>query len=131
MKNYPVRIDYIFNPEWEKPYRLQTPIVYYSERYNKFVTCQIGMESDGASGPAEDIASISWLIHDSLCGRGTWDDGTPCTGFQRSQVLHDILLEEKRWIRAKRWRFWTGAWELVKDLTGKNKVDKKCGFWQS
>lgn len=79
-------------------------IVYESPRYKKTVTVPEGYPSDGATG-AIDIYSDSWWVHDVLCDRGTFDDGTPCTNWQASQVLQDILKKEGRWFRSKYW-FW-------------------------
>ncbi len=84
-------------------YVLLAPLKYFSPRYKKWVSVPAGYESDGASGPAQDISSVSWWIHDMLCDRELWADGSPCTGLQRSTVLHDILLEEGRWFRARTW----------------------------
>ena len=81
-------------------------IVYLSPRYGKTVTVPVGYPSDGATF-AEDIYSDSWWVHDKLCDTGVWDDLTRCTNWQASMVLHDILMDEGRWIRAKRWFFWT------------------------
>ena len=79
-------------------------IKYYSVRYDKYVTVPEGYPSDGATG-AEDIYSDSWWVHDVLCDRGTWDDGSAVTNWQASQVLQDILRSEGRWLRSKYW-FW-------------------------
>lgn len=84
-------------------YRLVDPIVYYSPRFKKKITCPEGMESDGASGPATDIVSVGWWVHDWLETTHAWDDGTPCSAFESSLVLYDILLSEGRWIRARTW----------------------------
>ncbi len=77
-------------------------IVYYSKRYNKFITVPFNYPSDGATG-AIDIDSDSWWVHDKLCDTGKFDDGTPCTNFQASTVLSDILRSEGRWCRAIYW----------------------------
>lgn len=84
-------------------YRLNKAITYYSKRYKKYITLPAGMISDGASGPAEDIVSLSWWVHDRLCGTYRWDDGTYCSSWQSSMVMRDILLAEGRYIRANRW----------------------------
>lgn len=85
-------------------YRLLQTIRYYSRRYDKWITAHEGMISDGATG-AMDITSIGWWIHDVACERGTWDDGTPITNWQASQVLQDILTSEGRKWQGHRW-FW-------------------------
>lgn len=120
------------NPAWQQRvayhrdkrghYILDAPIAYWSKRYKKWVKCPIGMRSDGASGPAEDIVSIGWWIHDQLCATECWDDGTPCTGLQRSTVLYDILRSEGRWFRARSWFLATGARELY--LWARSGIDR-------
>ena len=95
-------------------YRLDKEIVYYSPRYKKTITVPVGYPSDGATG-AFDTVSRYWWVHDLLCDRGTFDDGTELTNWQCSQVLQDILVEESKmfqgrerayvWI-ASRYRFW-------------------------
>lgn len=77
-------------------------IVYYSKRYDKYVTVPVGYVSDGATG-ARDIESISWWVHDKLCDFGLFDDGTPCNNWQASTILSDILKSEGRWFRARSW----------------------------
>jgi hypothetical protein len=99
-------------------YRCPYTIHYRSTRYGKEKTVPQGYPSDGASGPAMDIWSEGWWIHDALCyypppwpdlctgywdTDGLWDDGEPVTVLQSSTVLHDILLAEGRWFRARTW----------------------------
>jgi hypothetical protein len=84
-------------------YRLNRDFTYESPRYGKKVTVKAG-EYDGATG-ATDITSDGWLVHDQLCNAGVWDDGTPLSNWECSQVLQDILKAEKRWARARYW-FW-------------------------
>jgi hypothetical protein len=84
-------------------YILAEDCKYYSHRYRKWVYLPQGMESDGASGPASDIVSLGWWVHDRLCDTGRWADGAACSAWQRSTVLHDILREEGRWFRARSW----------------------------
>jgi hypothetical protein len=83
-------------------YRHPGEYIYRSPRYGKTVTVVDGYESDGATG-ADDLWSESWWVHDVLCERGTWDDGTPATNWQASRVLADILLAEGRYVRAYPW----------------------------
>jgi hypothetical protein len=85
-------------------YRLKERIVYTSPRYGKTITVAAGRESDGATG-AMDITSRGWWIHDELCLLGRWDDGTPLSNWQCSQVLQDVLKAEGRYWQSKRW-FW-------------------------
>jgi hypothetical protein len=74
-----------------KGYILHKGFTYFSKRYNKHVTVKDGFVSDGASGPAEDIVSEAWWVHDVLCETWKFDDGSPCSIWQSSMVLHDIL----------------------------------------
>jgi hypothetical protein len=86
------------------PYRIE----YFSPRYRKTVIVPIGYESDGASGPAVDVWSEAWWIHDRLCDTGRWADGSIATNWQASTVLADILHYEGRWFRARTW--WIATW---------------------
>lgn len=83
-------------------YVVTEDITYFSKRYDKHVIAYKGDIFDGATG-AIDIDSKGWIIHDVLCRDGTWDDGTPCTNWQASTVLSDILKDEGRWFRARSW----------------------------
>ena len=75
---------------------------YYSQRYDKLITVPKGYHSDGATG-AKDITSRGWWVHDVLCDRGTFDDGTKCNNWKASTILSDILKVEGRWFRARSW----------------------------
>jgi hypothetical protein len=75
---------------------------YYSQRYNRSITVPDRYPSDGATG-AVDIDSKSWWVHDVMCDRGTWDDGSPITNWQASCVISDILYDEGRWTRSLGW----------------------------
>jgi len=93
---------FIFDPDrWV--YRLIDQISFYSPRFKKWINLPAGMESDGASGPATDIVSLGWWVHDRLVETGQWDDGTPCSILDSSLVLRDILWSEGRRIRACSW----------------------------
>lgn len=99
------RIDQtIIEVDGEEKYQLNETIVYSSPRYNKTITVPSGRISDGATG-AMDITSRGWWIHDELCLTGKWDDGTPISNWQASQVLQDVLESEGRYWQSKRW-FW-------------------------
>ncbi len=76
--------------------------MYYSKRYRKFVLVPRGYLSDGATG-APDINSFAWWVHDVLCERGTWEDGTKLSNWQASTVLFDIMTDEGRWLRNHWW----------------------------
>lgn len=110
-------------------YELLYKIRYYSPRYGKHVTMQKGYRSDGASGAidldgpvicrklADDtivMKSLSWWVHDKLCDRMMWDDGTPVSNRQASMVLRDILRSEGHWIRDYWWFLTTWIYRMVK-----------------
>jgi len=103
-----------------KGYKLLREISYVSPRYRRRATVPEGYISDGASGPAEDIVSEAWWVHDILCSSGTFDDGAKCTNWMASWVLHDILLKEGRWFRARSWFVATGIfrpiWNCIEEL---------------
>jgi hypothetical protein len=84
-------------------YKTLEEFVYYSKRYDKTVTVPLGFISDGASGPAEDIVSDGWFVHDVLCETYKFDDGSKCSRWQGSMILHDILKSEGRWFRCWSW----------------------------
>lgn len=84
------------------PYVTRSRYIYRSKRYNKWVTVPHSYRSDGATG-AFDIVSLGWWVHDVLCDRGCWDDGTKVTNWQNSRVLSDILWNEGRPFRAIGW----------------------------
>ena len=105
----------------EGMYRAPRKIRYESPRYpGKTITVPEGYESDGATG-AFDICSDSWWVHDVICDRATWDDGTPINAWQAAAVLSDILASEGRWARAIYWR-WTTY------LIGCHKTRKNGGW---
>ena len=79
-----------------------TKFTYYSKRFNRYVTVEKGFPSDGATG-AWDIKSQAWWVHDVLCVKWAWDDGTKCSNWQASWVLRDILKSEGRWFRCNSW----------------------------
>ena len=92
----------MYQHKYTCPYRIE----YYSKRYDKTIVVPEGYPSDGATG-AFDIWSESWWVHDKLCDKGTWDDGTPITNWQASTVLGDILLSEGRVFRSVYWWWFT------------------------
>ena len=102
------------------PYKLRAQLKYRSFRYQKNITVPEGYASDGATG-AIDIFSDAWWVHDWLCETGQFDDGTPCTNWQASTVLSDILRREERWLRAIYW--WPATW-----LFGGGKA-RNNGMW--
>lgn len=95
-------------------YRLREEVRYISHRYgDRTITCPKGMVSDGASGPAEDIISKSFFIHDRVRTTRKWDNGDKCTNRQASFVLRDILLKEGRYVRACTWWIATFCWGYI------------------
>lgn len=102
-----------YGKKWKTRYRCERTIVYYSERYGKYITVKQGFWSDGATGVI-DLTSFGWWVHDVICVRWTWDDGTPVTVWQSSMVLHDIMKAEGRSVRARLWGTATYSWQLVK-----------------
>ncbi|MCK4499523.1 hypothetical protein KAU11_03450 [Candidatus Babeliales bacterium] len=80
----------------------QKEIKYYSERYKKWVLVPLNYRSDGATG-AIDINTDAWWVHDKLCDSGVFDDKSPCTNWQASMILRDILRRDNYYARATTW----------------------------
>ncbi len=95
-------------------------IGYFSKRYQKWIIREAQDSSDGATY-ARDIDSFGWLFHDELCDTGLWEDGTPCTNWQGSFVLRDILAEKDFWFREN-------SWFVMTWLLGGKKL-RKNGMW--
>ena len=89
-------------PDDQIKYLCPKRIEYYSKRYDKTIIVPLGYPSDGATG-AIDLDTIGWWVHDVLCNTGKFSDGTSCTNWQASVVLHDILLSDGHWFFARRW----------------------------
>jgi len=83
-------------------YTLSETIMYYSERYDNFITVTEGFISDGASGAVDIKGSRSWWVHDSICEDPQFDDSTPITAWMAARVLSDILAAESKMINGKR-----------------------------
>jgi len=97
------------------------------KRYNRDVTVPKGYPSDGSTGGV-DIYSRSWWVHDKLVDSPYFDDGTYCTAWQGSMIIHDILMDEGHWIRAKTWCIATlmGAdWKKEKDNERSNRLEQE------
>lgn len=112
-------------------YRLLESIIYTSHRFNETCTVPERDESDGASGPAVDIFSKSWWVHDRLKKVKKWDSGNKCSNWQASWVIYDILMKENRWFRARTWFVATLCWPYIKRALGygdEEKVLLKNGF---
>lgn len=75
---------------------------YTSERFSKSITIHGGFKSDGATC-AKDIKSSAWWFHDALSEWKCWDDNSPCSIYESSLVIHDILKSEGRWFRCRSW----------------------------
>jgi hypothetical protein len=74
-------------------YTEEKGFTYHSERYDKSITIPPGRQSDGATA-APDLCPKAFFVHDEICIKGKWDDGTEITNFQASTVYYDILEEE-------------------------------------
>jgi len=83
-------------------YIIHKTMCYYSQRYSKLIVARVGDVFDGATG-AFDIDTRAWIFHDILCRDGFFNDGTPCTNWQASLVLKDILAEDGKWFRQYTW----------------------------
>lgn len=112
-------------PGAKKPYELLEQVVWRSQRYNRTVTVEPGFRSDGASGPARDILSRAWIVHDKVCTTFRWDDGSPISVWQTSVILNDALAEEGHTFIGPCWGvatyFGIGsrfAWKWVKSFFG-------------
>ena len=110
-----------FKPVYERiehgkyKYRLCCGASYFSERYEKWVEIPEGRLSDGATGARDLPDSWSWWFHDELCSDAAWSDGTPCSNWQASMVLKDILDEEGYDLRKYTWKWATflfGGWKI-------------------
>jgi hypothetical protein len=104
----------------DKGYILLENLLYYSKRYDKDVMAFVGEEFDGATG-AVDVCPPGWIAHDVLCRDGEFADGSICTNWQASMVLHDILKENGFYVRARTW--FIATW-----LFGGGKA-RKNGLW--
>ena len=93
-------------------YVVSDNIGYFSKRYQKWVICESGDKSDGASG-AKDIDSFGWIFHDDIKKYKKFENGTVCSNKQASYILYDILKEEGFWFRARSWFISTLAWGTV------------------
>jgi hypothetical protein len=94
-------------------YKLLYPINYFSRRYAKWVHVPAGRLSDGATGAKDLPTSTSWWVHDELCRNACFADSSPCTAWQASMVLRDILSAEGYHLRARYWTWFTflfGSW---------------------
>lgn len=96
-------------------YRLLDDLSYFSSRYNKWVVCEVGMLSDGATFAKDLPGSMSFWIHDRLCREHKFYDGTPCNAWKSSMILKDILDSEGRPIRQYTWKWATFIFCAIRD----------------
>jgi len=87
-------------------YECTEDYIYYSKRYNRYITVKKGFYSDGATF-ATDVKSDAWWVHDVICRYGKWDDGTLIDNWDASTVLGDILYDDGFYFRAIYWWFAT------------------------
>lgn len=69
---------------------------HYSPRYKKTISWPKGYPTDGAT-MAKDLDIEASRTHDRMCEVGKWDDGTPITNWQASNVYSDILRKKGFW----------------------------------
>lgn len=115
----PPRYKKLMHPIDGKKYVLLMSAEYYSERFNRWVEVKSGMLSDGATGAMDLRGSWSWWYHDQLCNTGLWQCGTPCSAWEASMVLCDILDEEGRELRKFTWKWATflfGSWKIKSEV---------------
>ena len=107
----------------KKKYTLENEIVYKSPRYGKTITVPAGYKSDGATG-VPDLSFTAYFVHDWICENGKWDDGTPITNWQASNVYSDILNSKGFYVRShirKIGTFLFGGEKLDGSIAGKVK----------
>ncbi len=76
---------------------------YYSPRYKKSLTVPEDYPSNGAN-VVKDKCPTAFFVHDLICDKGKWDDGTPMCNREASSVYADILKDSGFWWRSKvRW----------------------------
>lgn len=101
-------------------YVLEAPIYYYSKRYKKSISIPKGYPSNGAD-VVRDVCPLGFFVHDVICYRGKWDDGSKMTNREASTVYADILKEKGFWWRSKiRW---------VGTFLGGGGEARKNGMW--
>ncbi len=79
---------------------------YTDPKTDKDIFIPKGRESDGAT-KAIDIYGAGWWVHDEICKRPRFVDGTPITAWTAARILSDILKANGRPIRAIYWRWFT------------------------
>lgn len=97
-------------------YHLDQGFTWADKKTGKKITVPAGFVSDGASG-AIDIRSKAWWVHDWICERNGFNDGSECSNWDASRILSNILWSEKRFFRSSYWRwstFFLGGKDLKK-----------------
>ena len=89
--------------------------VYTCPDTGKTLTRPAGYPSDGATW-AFDIHSNYWKYHDVACDKAVWDDGTPMTPKDCSQLARNCLLNEGRPKRAWYVYWATLAWTNMRGV---------------
>ena len=89
-------------------YRTLESYTYTDPKTGRTITLVEGFESDGATG-AFDVFGAAWWVHDRICVRPEFDDGTPITAWVAARILSDILAANGRWFRSFYWRWSTFA----------------------
>ena len=92
-----------------------TEKTYTCPQTGKTLTRPAGYPSDGATG-ALDINSGYWKFHDVACDKAVWDDGTPMTAKDCSNIARNCLLHEGRPIRAKYIYWATYLWTKARGV---------------
>jgi hypothetical protein len=91
-------------------YKVIKDKTYFSKRYNESISISTTDKPyDGATG-AFDIDSFGWVFHDVVKRDKCFDSGNPCSNYQASMILSDILSSENRWVRSKTWFISTLIW---------------------
>ena len=77
--------------------------VYYSARYNQYLTIPARYPSDGAT-MATDTEQTAFFLHDLICDRGEWDSGAKISVWVASCVYSIVLYETGHKVKAfTRW----------------------------
>jgi hypothetical protein len=135
-RNKEIQYKRIYNDPDGMRYELTEEYVYFSGMFNRTITIPKGRKSDGATS-ARDLGikesgwrkywavgvewvlarylkyksskkkTASWFVHDELCIKGCWDDGTRISNFVASTVLSVILHYDGYTLEAITWFFAT------------------------
>lgn len=120
------------HPDDGKKYTLAEDFVYHDPRYKKSITLYRGMRSDGSTGGV-DLYSGYWGVHDAICNRGKWDDGSRISNWQASKIASYILRKEyatnetRYWLE---WRFLRGPYVFWATFLGGGGEARKNGMFK-